>query len=179
MNVFDKLEQNIRSRTFWGLTASGILFQRKSDGKVCLFMRLEAMQSGTWGIPGGKVDYGENPKESATREVEEEVGGLPVGGFTGKKYIFKTPLNQGDYIAGDEDGGPDENRYAKKGDVFQYVTFLYIVEDLKWNPRLNWEHSHIEWFDVSELPNNTISIRDENGNPVKPLEISIKALVGR
>jgi len=179
VNVFDKLEEVIERRTFWGLTASGILLQRESDGNICLFMRTNVMQSGTWGIPGGKVDRGEDPKRSAIREFDEELGGLPEGRFSGKKYIFESPLNRGDYIAGDEDGGPDENRYAREGDVFRYFTYLYIVTDDNWRPDLNWEHSRHEWFDYGTIPDNIISLKDEKGNPVKPLDISIRKLVGR
>jgi 8-oxo-dGTP pyrophosphatase MutT (NUDIX family) len=133
------------------------------------------MQSGTWGIPGGKVDYSEDPKDSAIREVVEEIGGLPDVYFDNRKYVYETPLNTGDYISGDEEG-PDENRYAKSGDVFRYTTYLYIVKDTNWVPELNWEHKRVEWFGIDELPSNTISILDEKGRRVKPLEIAIKEL---
>lgn len=178
MSIYKKLEQVLRRRNFWGLVASGILFQHETDHKVCLFLRSGVMQSGTWGIPGGKVDYSEDPKDSAIREVEEEIGGLPDGYFSDRKYIYETPLNTGDYISGDEDGGPDENRYAKSGDVFRYITYLYIVKESDWRPELNWEHKRVEWFGIDELPENTITIFDENGNKVKPLEIAIRSIIG-
>lgn len=175
LTIFDKIEHILEGRRFWGFRASGILFYRKSDHKVCLFRRSHVMQSGTWGIPGGKIDSGEDPKEAALREVGEEVGGLPSGYLSNKTHIFQTSLSTEDYVSGDRDN-PDENRYAREREVFKYTTFLYIVEDNEWSPELNYEHSAFDWFTLEALP-NTLMLRDENGSVVKPVEQAIKALL--
>lgn len=167
------------ARTFWGLNASGVLLQRKSDGKVCLFHRHGTMNSGTWGINGGKVDHGEDPKKSAIRETQEEAcgnGPLPKGKFTGKTYVFKTPLGPEDYIDGDDYRSPDENRYAEEGEEFTYTTYHYLVEDDEWEPELNWEHDDWDWFDLDNLPKNTVMLKDENGKPVKPVSLMLAKL---
>jgi 8-oxo-dGTP pyrophosphatase MutT (NUDIX family) len=169
------LKEALEGRTFWGIRGSGILLQRKSDGKVCLFLRDGTMQSGTWGILGGKVDEGEDALESAIREAEEESGKLPAGGFSQKHYIFKMPLTPGDFLRGD--GEKHLNRYAEAGEVFTYTTFLYTVEDDNWAPRLNWEHSEFKWFDPDDLPSNTLALIDLDGQKVYPVTFAIRSLV--
>ena len=166
-------------RKFWGLSASGILLQRASDGKVCLFHRKGTMNSGTWGVNGGKIDHGEDAKESAIRETQEEACGgrpLPKGHFTGKTFVFKTPLGPEDYIDGDDYRSPNENRYAEEGEEFTYTTYHYMVEDDNWQPRLNWEHDKWDWFDLDELPKDTVTLKDENGKPVKPVAMMLTKL---
>ena len=153
-----------------------VLLQRKSDGKVCLFHRYGTMNSGTWGINGGKIDYGEDPKESAIRETQEEACGgkpMPKGKFTSRTFIFKTPLNTDDYIDGNDPSSPDEMRYAEDGEVFTYTTFHYLVEDDNWEPELNWEHDDWRWFDLKDLPKNTVA------KLVKPVDMMLVKLPQR
>jgi len=169
---FDHLKRLLEGRNFWGLVGSGILFQRSSDQKVCLFLRQGTMNSGTWGILGGKVDRGEDPKTSAIREAEEEAGGLPEGRFTGKTFTFRLELTEEDYL----DGDSDFRRYAEPGEVFKYHTFLYQVEDDTWEPDLNWEHKEYAWFDPNDLPKKTLSLRDLEGKEVFPVAQAISVL---
>ena len=44
----------------------------KKDGKILLGKRKKFPVA--WGFPGGKLDYGEDIKQSMLRELEEEVG---------------------------------------------------------------------------------------------------------
>mgnify|MGYP001581036981 FL=1 len=44
------------------------------DGKILLTRRVNDPQRGLWTVPGGFVDAGEDPKEAAVRECEEETG---------------------------------------------------------------------------------------------------------
>ncbi|MCA1814613.1 MAG: NUDIX hydrolase, partial [Halobacteriales archaeon] len=41
---------------------------------VVLVKRARAPYAGTWALPGGFVDYGEEPERACLREVEEETG---------------------------------------------------------------------------------------------------------
>lgn len=52
----------------------GYLAMLQRDGKE----GVAAHGRGTWSVPGGWIDFGENPIETAIREVKEEVG-LEVG----------------------------------------------------------------------------------------------------
>src|SRR5690606_11928467 len=46
-----------------------------TDGeRVLLVQRAVNPQRGKWSLPAGYIDYGEDPREAAVREVEEETG---------------------------------------------------------------------------------------------------------
>ncbi len=50
---------------------------RNDEGKFLFQRRVDPLitaADGKWEIPGGKVDWGENPKETAKREAKEETG---------------------------------------------------------------------------------------------------------
>ena len=49
--------------------AGGCLFN--DEGKVLLQKRGD---SGKWGFPGGAIELGETPEETAVRELKEETG---------------------------------------------------------------------------------------------------------
>jgi ADP-ribose pyrophosphatase YjhB (NUDIX family) len=44
------------------------------EGKVLLIRRSVDPQKGKWALPAGYIDYGEDPREAALREVMEETG---------------------------------------------------------------------------------------------------------
>lgn len=50
----------------------GIIVVKK--GKILMGKRKGAHGEGTWSVPGGKLEYGENIEECADREVSEETG---------------------------------------------------------------------------------------------------------
>lgn len=45
-----------------------------SDGAVLLIERLREPEAGAWGLPGGKVDFGERAELAVIREISEELG---------------------------------------------------------------------------------------------------------
>lgn len=47
------------------------------DGKFLMGRRLGAHGADSWSVPGGKLDFGETPEETAVREILEETG-LPI-----------------------------------------------------------------------------------------------------
>lgn len=52
----------------------GISVIIKRDGKILLGKRKGSQGTGTWGIPGGHLEFGEKVSECAKREVLEETG---------------------------------------------------------------------------------------------------------
>lgn len=45
-----------------------------AEGRLLLIQRLRQPEAGAWGLPGGKIDFGEPAKETARREIAEELG---------------------------------------------------------------------------------------------------------
>lgn len=45
-----------------------------SEGRVLMVKRAVDPQKGRWALPAGYVDYGEDPRDAAVREVKEETG---------------------------------------------------------------------------------------------------------
>ncbi len=52
--------------------AAGVLVHR--DGEVLLVKRKFEPRAGTWCLPAGFMEYGETPRQCATRELFEETG---------------------------------------------------------------------------------------------------------
>lgn len=44
-----------------------------NEGKVLIQRRVGAHGEGTWSLPGGHMEFGESPEETAAREAKEEV----------------------------------------------------------------------------------------------------------
>jgi 8-oxo-dGTP diphosphatase len=86
----------------------GVILQR--DGKVLMQRRKGSHGDGTWSFPGGHMEYGETPQETAKRETMEEVGitltNLRLGPYTndifdeGKHYL--TLFILGEPLPGEE-----------------------------------------------------------------------------
>ena len=47
---------------------------RDAEGRLLLIQRLREPEAGAWGLPGGKIDFGEPAKQTACREIAEELG---------------------------------------------------------------------------------------------------------
>ena len=65
-----------------GLSASRIAYPEVGcgaaifdpSGRLLLIQRLTEPEAGAWGLPGGKIDFGEPAREAAHREIAEELG---------------------------------------------------------------------------------------------------------
>lgn len=68
-------------------TAGGIIFRRNQEGKAEFLMLRDA--KGRWTIPKGHIEPGESAKQTAAREIGEEVGlyNMDILGWLGKIHF--------------------------------------------------------------------------------------------
>ena len=78
------------------IRAAGILF-RTPSGLLLLCQRGTKVSTPLlWGVPGGKVEPDEPPREAAEREITEELGSMPkVCNWTGLVTVQRTPSGYG------------------------------------------------------------------------------------
>lgn len=107
----------------------GVAVVVKRDGKILLGKRLNVAGSGSWGLPGGHLEYGESLTAAAKRELLEETG-LHADGL---EFINIT-------------NDPRDDRH--------YIHLVFIAHAFTGEPRLmepdkcaGWE-----WFESSRLP---------------------------
>lgn len=136
---------------------AGIMFLCPKTQHIFLALRNPSEEDGNvWCGLGGKGEVGENPMETAVREVSEE------GGIRAESYaLSRQPL----YI---HQNSPD----------FKFITFLGLVDN-EFIPTLNHEHSEHKWVDLNEINELPLhyGIKDMLGNE-KNLEI-INYYLGR
>jgi 8-oxo-dGTP pyrophosphatase MutT (NUDIX family) len=102
-------------RTFFAL-AGGVYAVR--GGKLLMLERKSAFMNGFWSVPGGMQDPGEEPQETALRELYEEAGLRPSGpvelvaavhlkgyGMEILSLRFAAPCEAGDVRISDEHTG--------------------------------------------------------------------------
>ena len=115
------------------------------QGKALLLRRSESDPSspGTWELPGGKLEYGETPKQAALRELKEESG---ISGTLG-------PILYADSIMG-----------LRTNRQFIVVVYLAFAQDS--TVTLSFEHSDYLWATKTQmrqmLTKNQLAALDEN-----------------
>ncbi len=100
----------------WVPTERATLTLVVKDGRILLIHKKKGLGAGKFNGPGGRVEPGELPEQTAIREVREELGVTPVGlrhagelrfqftdGFSIQGYVFR---------ADDVDGEPRETDEA-------------------------------------------------------------------
>lgn len=113
------------------------------DGRVLLMHRTSKHGNGTWGPPGGNVDFGEDPVHAAIRETLEETG-------------LTVDVNDVHFIGYTNDIFPESNQH--------YVSFCFAA---RLNDptviRLNEPHKFdkFQWFKPHDFPVNLFT-SDQN-----------------
>lgn len=104
---------------------------RDGEGRLLLIQRLREPEAGAWGLPGGKIDFGESSRDTARREIEEELG--IVIEVTRLACIAET---------------------IDKGDSRHWVAPVYEAEIISGDPRIMEPEKHggWGWFELDDLP---------------------------
>lgn len=111
---------------YWGRQGAGAIYLSKKTWRFLFGLRSDMVnEGGTWGGFGGKVDEGENPKQSVMRELEEETG------YNGSLSLYFLYL------------------YEDEG--FKYFNYIAVVPD-EFEPRLNWENDDYKWVEFGDWP---------------------------
>lgn len=115
----------------WGVFgAAGVLFRHRGDEGEAYFVARRSdwtHQGGTWAVPGGALDHGEDPLDGALREFAEEIGLLPTAYEVCEVFV-------------DDHGG------------WTYTTLVVDVPERFDVPvSLHWETAEVAWVDSVEL----------------------------
>lgn len=119
------------SHTDPGVGCGAAIFNHKTE--LLLIQRLKAPETGAWGLPGGKIDFGETVKDAIMREIKEELG-IDIGLID---PVYMTEI-------------------IDKGDGRHWVSPVYRAHIIKGEPQLMEPHKHggWGWFDLNDLPAN-------------------------
>lgn len=100
-------------------------------GRLLLIQRLRQPEAGAWGLPGGKIDFGERAEDTARREIQEELG-IEIE-ITGLACIAET---------------------INAGDGRHWVAPVYNARIVSGSPRLMEPEKHggWAWFSPESLP---------------------------
>ena len=108
--------------------ASGVLFLSMKTKRFLFLMRSDDTYTNTWATVGGRSEHNESIVQSLSREIQEEIGFLPI--------IRKTiPIDL--YVS------PDR--------MFEFHTFICLVDN-EFVPILNNEHSGYAWSSIKNYP---------------------------
>jgi 8-oxo-dGTP pyrophosphatase MutT (NUDIX family) len=144
-------EDDVYAGKYWGKSAAGILIGANETGNILLLYRSpDVFDPNMWGIPGGKVDRGGNPRGTAAREVREECG--PISGLSASMepvHVYEAPDGSG----------------------FRFFTFLGAVEQ-EFEPDLNWENTDYVWVAPQTAAKGRVQ-----GRPVHPNVVTVIKLV--
>ncbi len=119
-----------------GVSASAVIFDR--FGHVLLQKRADI---GWWGLPGGKLEIGENFQNCIVREVQEETNLL-----VDPKKLIKVYSGLSDYTAIE----------YPSGKLVQYITALFLCEKISGYLSLSNESTDIGYYDPNKFPDKTL-----------------------
>ena len=122
------LRAHIGHDLLWLSTAAGVVLG--DDGRVLLGRRAD---TGTWGLPGGIVEPGEEPADGVVREIYEETGVIAVPELVAAVSVS------------------DRITY-RNGDEVQYLEVLFRCHAAGGTARVNDSESvEVSWHAVESL----------------------------
>jgi ADP-ribose pyrophosphatase YjhB (NUDIX family) len=106
----------------------GALFLSKSTSRYMFVLRNGAKYNSMWAFVGGKVENNETEYSALQREIQEEIGFMPL--------VLKTV--------------PVE-KFTNSKNNFTYSTYICVVEE-EFIPNLNNEHKGYAWSKLDSWP---------------------------
>jgi 8-oxo-dGTP diphosphatase len=118
------------------------------DGRILLGKRKNVYGEGDWGLPGGHLEYGEDMKDAAARELEEETG------LKARHFEFHNLVN-------DTGGRKNKDTYPES---HHYLQIGFIAQGILGEPELLEPDKCFEWkwFDLDALPENVLASHKQN-----------------
>ncbi len=110
----------------------GVATVVRKDGKVLSYQRHSDNGDGTWGMPGGHLEYGESFEECARREALEEAG-IELGHM---QFVAATSdlIGENHYVTifmvADYLSGSVEWKEPDQGGVWQWFTWEELPQPL-------------------------------------------------
>lgn len=121
----------LRSDEIQRITVKGILAR---NGKILLMKD----EKGRWELPGGKIDFNEEPSETLKREFYEELGFKNISiGEVVNIWTF-TVLSEG-----------------KK---YQFIVIVYVCDSQEYDIQTSEEHVAFDWVPFNDI--NSLNIKD-------------------
>lgn len=108
--------------------AVGVWFYCPTTHRYLYLLRNDSKYPDTWGLAGGKVEFGETLIEAIERECSEELGAMP-------EYKQLIPIE----------------KFTSPDSAFEYHTFWCRV-DHEFVPELNHEHVGYAWIGTGRWP---------------------------
>ena len=107
---------------------AGCLFYSLATKRYLFLLRNGSKYSGTWGLPGGKIESDESIIDGLYREIDEEMGETP-------EMIKVIPIET----------------FTSNDYYFNYHTYMIAVAD-EFIPTLNKEHKGYAWVSIDDYP---------------------------
>src|SRR5712692_6411882 len=109
----------------------GVLVLIRNGDRILLVKRAKDTWAGSWKAPGGHIEFGESPEETASREVQEETG------VTISDLKFRTMTND-----------------VFEADKRHYISIWMEARYVSGEPRLDApeEETEVRWFTWHSLP---------------------------
>ncbi len=110
-------------------SAGTIVFRREKERirYLLLYKKVSGHYRETWDFPKGNIEKGEDEKQTARREAEEETGIKDLRFTPGFKERIKF-------------------FYKKEGELVLKEIFFYLAETLKKKVILSFEHNDYKWL---------------------------------
>ncbi len=110
----------------------GVIIKR--DGKILLGKRKNAHGDGSWSFPGGHLEFNEDPKDCAEREVMEEVGinikNMKTGPYTNDVFKKENKHYITLYILAELDSGEPEVLEPDKCERWEWFSWNNLPSPL-------------------------------------------------